>query len=75
MPYLIETRTQSGSPAASPASSEQSTLVVRARNATVWAGRNKAYVLLTIIGLVIALFWVFTEDVNPGTDDAQVDGH
>jgi membrane fusion protein, multidrug efflux system len=72
---MIETNTQSGSPAASPASSEQSTLVVRARNAAAWAARNKLYVLLTVSVLAVGLFWVFTEDVNPGTDDAQVDGH
>jgi membrane fusion protein, multidrug efflux system len=72
---MIETNTQSGSPAASPASSEQSTLVVRARNAAAWAAGNKLYVLLAVIVLAVGLFWVFTEDVNPGTDDAQVDGH
>jgi membrane fusion protein (multidrug efflux system) len=72
---MIETNTQSGSPAASPVSSEQSTLVVRARNATAWAASNKLYVLLVVSVLAVGFFWVFTEDVNPGTDDAQVDGH
>ena len=72
---MIETNTQSGSPAASPASSEQSTLVVRARNAAAWAARNKLYVLLAVSVLAVGFFGVFTEDVNPGTDDAQVDGH
>jgi membrane fusion protein, multidrug efflux system len=72
---MIETNTQSGSPVASPAPSEQSTLAVRARNAAAWAAGNKLYVLLAVIVLAAGLFWVFTEDVNPGTDDAQVDGH
>jgi membrane fusion protein (multidrug efflux system) len=72
---MIETNTQSGSPAASPAPSEQSTLVVRARNAAAWAAGNKLYVLLAVIVFAVGLFWVFTEDVNPSTDDAQVDGH
>ena len=72
---MIETRTQSGSPAASPASSEQSPLVVRIRNAAAWTARNKLYVLLAAILLIAGFFWVFTEDVNPSTDDAQVDGH
>ena len=72
---MIETNTQSGSPAASPAPSEPSSLAVRTRNAAAWAGGNKLYVLLAVIVLAAGLFWVFTEDVNPGTDDAQVDGH
>ncbi len=72
---MIETNTQSGSPAASSAPSEQSTLAVRARNAAAWAAGNKLYVLLAVIVLAVGFFWVFTEDVNPGTDDAQVDGH
>ena len=72
---MTETRMESGSPAASPASSEQSTPVVRARNAAAWPARNKLYVLLAAIILIVGCFWVFTEDVNPSTDDAQVDGH
>jgi membrane fusion protein, multidrug efflux system len=72
---MIETKTQSGSPATSPASSEQLTMVVRARNAAAWAARHKLYVLLPAIILIVGFFWVFTEDVNPSTDDAQVDGH
>jgi membrane fusion protein, multidrug efflux system len=72
---MIETNTQSGSPAASPASSKQPTLVVRARNAATWAAGNKLYVLLAVSVLAVGFFWVFTEDVNPSTDDAQVDGH
>ena len=72
---MIETNAQSGSQPASPASSGQSTKAVRARNAAAWAARNKRYVLLTVIVLAVGVFWVFTEDVNPSTDDAQVDGH
>jgi membrane fusion protein, multidrug efflux system len=72
---MIETNTESGSPAVSPAPSEQSTLAVRARNAAAWAAGNKLYVLLAVIVFAAGLFWVFTEDMNPGTDDAQVDGH
>jgi membrane fusion protein (multidrug efflux system) len=72
---MIGTNTQSDSPAASPASSEQSAMVVRARNASAWVARNKLYILLAVIVLAVGLFWVFTEDVNPSTDDAQVDGH
>jgi membrane fusion protein (multidrug efflux system) len=72
---MMDTTTQSGSPATLQTSGEQSTLVARARNATAWAMKNKLYVFLAIVVLVAALFWVFTEDINPSTDDAQVDGH
>jgi membrane fusion protein, multidrug efflux system len=72
---MNETRMESGSPAASPTMSEQPALIVRARGAAAWAARNKLYVLLAAVVLIVGFFWVFTEDVNPSTDDAQVDGH
>jgi membrane fusion protein (multidrug efflux system) len=37
--------------------------------------RHKVYVLVPLVLVALAFTWVFTEDVNPGTDDAQVDGH
>ena len=56
---MIETNTQSGSPAASSAPSEQSTLAVRARNAAAWAAGNKLYVLLAVIVLAVGFFLGF----------------
>jgi len=40
-----------------------------------WVRRYILFILLAAVCLGAALFWVFTEDVNPRTDDAQVDGH
>jgi membrane fusion protein (multidrug efflux system) len=40
-----------------------------------WVRRYILFILLAAVCLAAALFWVFTEDVNPRTDDAQVDGH
>jgi membrane fusion protein, multidrug efflux system len=40
-----------------------------------WVGRNVFYLLIGTAALAGVLFWVFTEDINPSTDDAQVDGH
>jgi membrane fusion protein, multidrug efflux system len=37
--------------------------------------RHRVYVVIALVVIVLAVVWVFTEDVNPGTDDAQVDGH
>ena len=40
-----------------------------------WTTRNKLYVVLAAIIIPLSLIWLFTQDVNPRTDDAQVDGH
>ena len=40
-----------------------------------WTTRNKIYLLLAVVILVLSALWLFTQDVNPSTDDAQVDGH
>jgi membrane fusion protein, multidrug efflux system len=40
-----------------------------------WVSRSIFYVLIGAAALAGILFWVFTEDINPSTDDAQVDGH
>lgn len=40
-----------------------------------WTGRKKLYVILAVIVISLSLIWLFTQDVNPRTDDAQVDGH
>jgi membrane fusion protein, multidrug efflux system len=37
--------------------------------------RHKAYVLIALLVIALASIWVFTEGVNPSTEDAQVDGH
>lgn len=37
--------------------------------------RHKVYVLVALLVIGLALVWIFTEGVNPSTDDAQVDGH
>jgi len=44
-------------------------------DAAAWVREHKLYVLFAAIALVGALFWVFTGDINPSTDDAQVDGN
>ena len=72
---MVETTAPPSPAVPVPALDEQVTISERVHIATAWAARNKVYVLLTIIGFVIALFWIFTEDVNPSTEDAQVDGH
>jgi membrane fusion protein, multidrug efflux system len=71
---VSETTAQSASPGMPPLSSGQSSLADRVRIMTAWAVRNKLYVLIGLIALVIVFFWVFTENINPSTDDAQVDG-
>jgi membrane fusion protein, multidrug efflux system len=40
-----------------------------------WTTRNKLYATLAAIVVTLSVIWLFTEDVNPTTDDAQVDGH
>jgi len=37
--------------------------------------RHKIYFLIALLVLALAFIWVSVEDVNPSTDDAQVDGH
>jgi membrane fusion protein (multidrug efflux system) len=40
-----------------------------------WAGRTKLYAVLAVLIVGLSVIWLFTEDVNPKTDDAQVDGN
>jgi membrane fusion protein, multidrug efflux system len=40
-----------------------------------WNARNKLYLAALALIVCLSLLWLFTQDVNPGTDDAQVDGH
>jgi membrane fusion protein, multidrug efflux system len=40
-----------------------------------WTTRNKLYAALAAIIVTLSVIWLFTQDVNPTTDDAQVDGH
>ncbi len=42
--------------------------------ALAWTARNWFYVLVATVAILVALFWVFGEAINPTTDDAQVDG-
>jgi membrane fusion protein, multidrug efflux system len=39
-----------------------------------WAAKNRFYVIVAIIALLVIVFWIFGEDINPETDDAEVDG-
>jgi membrane fusion protein (multidrug efflux system) len=41
----------------------------------VWTTRSKLYVALAVIIVTLSVIWLFTQDVNPTTDDAEVDGH
>jgi membrane fusion protein, multidrug efflux system len=41
----------------------------------IWTTRNKLYAVLAAIIVILSVIWLFTQDVNPTTDDAQVDGH
>lgn len=58
-----------------PETNERSTLRARVGAGASWVFRNKFYVLIAIFGVAAVFIWIFTEDINPGTDDAQVDGH
>lgn len=40
-----------------------------------WTTRNNIYLLLAAVIILLSVFWLFTQDINPTTDDAQVDGH
>jgi len=40
-----------------------------------WNGRNAIYAGLVVLIVSLSLFWLFTQDLNPTTNDAQVDGH
>jgi membrane fusion protein, multidrug efflux system len=59
----------------SPQADVQTDAVDKLRAAAVWVGHHKSYILAVVGVLLLSLFWVFTQDVNPRTDDAQVDGH
>ena len=59
----------------SPEADAQTDAVDKLRAAAVWVGNHKSYILAAVGVLLLSLFWVFTQDVNPRTDDAQVDGH
>lgn len=72
---MNETHAQHGSTVQPQASTEQLTRMERVRGAAAWVVRNKLYVLIGIVVLTLLFFWVFTEDINPSTDDAQVDGN
>jgi membrane fusion protein (multidrug efflux system) len=37
--------------------------------------RHKVYVVIAVVVIGLGSMWVFTEGVNPSTEDAQVDGH
>jgi membrane fusion protein, multidrug efflux system len=37
--------------------------------------RHKVYVVIVVVVIGLGSMWVFTEGVNPSTEDAQVDGH
>jgi membrane fusion protein (multidrug efflux system) len=43
--------------------------------AFTWNRRNVLYIVLLIFVVCLSLTWLFTQDMNPTTDDAQVDGH
>ncbi|WP_158792880.1 HlyD family secretion protein [Granulicella sp. L60] len=47
----------------------------RVRAIGEWARNHKIYIVVAVIAVILSVFWVFTQDVNPGTDDAEVDGH
>src|SRR5580698_5728004 len=40
-----------------------------------WNGRNAIYAGLLVLIVSLSVFWLFTQDLNPTTNDAQVDGH
>jgi membrane fusion protein, multidrug efflux system len=65
--------TQSISPSAPSHPGEQPDPAPRAHS--IWTSRNKLYAALAIIIVILSAIWIFTEDVNPTTTDAQVDGH
>jgi membrane fusion protein, multidrug efflux system len=64
-------------PEPTPGAAEPSSIKERLRTVADWLKepRHKIYVLVAVVIFILAFTWVFTEDVNPSTDDAQVDGH
>ena len=69
------TTIQSSPVATPPPTGEQHVQQRMVHDAAAWVREHKLYVLFAAIALVGALFWVFTGDINPSTDDAQVDGN
>ena len=63
-----QTLTQAQAPAPSPAEDKM-------QSRMAWISRNKLYLILAAIVIVLSVLWLSTEDVNPKTDDAQVDGN
>jgi membrane fusion protein, multidrug efflux system len=59
----------------SPPTDAQTDAAGKLRAAAGWVSHHKSYILGAVGVLVLSFFWVFTQDVNPRTDDAQVDGH
>jgi membrane fusion protein, multidrug efflux system len=72
---MPEATDQSNPAVPPPELNEQATFRNRVRNGAAWAFKNIFYLLLAVLGLVAVFVWIFTEDINPGTEDAQVDGH
>src|ERR1700689_3391623 len=73
---MAETASIQSSPVATPPpTGDQNVRTSIAHDAAAWAREHKLYVLFAAIALVAAIFWGFTGDINPSTDDAQVDGH
>jgi len=72
---VTEQLTQSALPESSTTTPARKTVDNYIRFGTAWAAKNKFYVVLVAIAILVILFWVFGENINPETDDAQVDGH
>lgn len=58
----------------SQAADQSGTRITQA-DALSWIRRNALYIGLILVVVCLSAFWVCTQDLNPTTDDAQVDGH
>jgi membrane fusion protein, multidrug efflux system len=78
---MTEMTTPSSSPAPGPEPSagtrKPATFAERLHAVADWLKetRHRVYVFIALVLIALAFVWIFTEDVNPSTDDAQVDGH
>lgn len=71
------TESNAASPTLAPSSGTgaPASFTDRVRATGEWARNHKIHIVIAIIVVILCVLWGFTQDVNPSTDDAQVDGH
>ena len=58
-----------------PQAAGQSENDSKALNGFRWNSRKTLYAGLLVLVVSLSAFWLFTQDLNPTTNDAQIDGH